>query len=294
MLASKGLLTKNAFICQYATIRIDSHHHLWRYDPQEYAWIDDHMKVIRRDFLPEHLEREIRTAGIDGVVTVQAHQSVGETEWLLDLANRHEFMRGVVGWVPLTDPRVSDTLGPLAGNPKLKAVRHVVQGEPDPEFILRDDFNRGIEALPEFGLVYDILIYERQLPQTIRFVDRHPNQVFVLDHIAKPRIGDGAVSPWAENIRELAKRANVYCKLSGMVTEADYHAWTERDLEPYFDTALEAFGPKRLMFGSDWPVCLVAVEYRRWAEIVTSVVERFSADERERVMGGTAVEAYKL
>jgi L-fuconolactonase len=287
-------LTKNAFICQYATIRIDSHHHLWRYDPQEYGWIDDNMKVIRRDFLPEHIEREIQASGIDGVVTVQAHQSVGETEWLLDLASRHEFMRGVVGWVPLTDPYVRDVLGRLAANAKLKAVRHVIQGEPDPDYILREDFNRGIRALQEFGLVYDILIYERQLPQTIRFVDQHPNRIFVLDHIAKPRIGDRLVSPWAENIRELAKRPNVYCKLSGMVTEADYHSWTERDLEPYFETVLEAFGPKRLMFGSDWPVCLVAVSYRGWFEIVSKVVERLSEDERDRVLGGTAVEAYKL
>ncbi len=252
------------------------------------------MKVIRRDFLPEHIEREIQASGIDGVVTVQAHQSVGETEWLLDLASRHEFMRGVVGWVPLTDPYVRDVLGRLAANAKLKAVRHVIQGEPDPDYILREDFNRGIRALQEFGLVYDILIYERQLPQTIRFVDQHPNRIFVLDHIAKPRIGDRLVSPWAENIRELAKRPNVYCKLSGMVTEADYHSWTERDLEPYFETVLEAFGPKRLMFGSDWPVCLVAVSYRGWFEIVSKVVERLSEDERDRVLGGTAVEAYKL
>lgn len=252
------------------------------------------MKVIRRDFLPENIEREIQTAGIDGVVTVQAHQSVGETEWLLDLASRHDFMRGVVGWVPLTDPQVRGTLGPLAANPKLKAVRHVIQGEPDPDYILREDFNQGIRALPAFGLVYDILIFERHLPQTIQFVDLHPNQIFVLDHIAKPRIGDRLTSPWAENMRELAKRQNVYCKLSGMVTEADYHAWTERDLEPYFDTALEAFGPQRSMFGSDWPVCLVAVSYQRWFDIVSSHVQRFSQQERDRILGGTAIEVYKL
>jgi L-fuconolactonase len=287
-------LTKNAFICQYATIRIDSHHHLWRYDPREYGWIDDNMNIIRRDFLPEHIQHEIQSVGIDGVVTVQAHQSVGETEWLLDLAAQNEFMRGVVGWVPLVEPSAGEVLGRLAENSKLRAVRHVIQGEPDPDYILREDFNRGIRMLPEFGLIYDILIFERQLPQTIRFVDLHPNQIFVLDHIAKPRIGDHLTSPWDQNMRELAKRPNVYCKLSGMVTEANYHAWTERDLEPYFDVALEAFGPQRLMFGSDWPVCLVAVSYPRWFEIVTRQIERFSAGERARILGGTAVEAYKL
>ncbi len=252
------------------------------------------MKVIRRDFLPEHIHREIEAAGIDGVVTVQAHQSVGETEWLLKLAAGNDFMRGVVGWVPLIDGNVRDALGPLAANPKLKAVRHVIQSEPDPDYILREDFNRGIRALPEFGLVYDILIFERHLPQTIQFVDRHPNQIFVLDHIAKPRIGDHVVSPWAENLRELARRPNLYCKLSGMVTEADYQRWTEPDLRPYFDVALDAFGPRRLMFGSDWPVCLVAVEYRWWFQIVSAQIDRLSTDEQDRILGGTAVEAYRL
>lgn len=252
------------------------------------------MKVLRRHFLPEHIEQEIQAAGIDGAVTVQAHQSVGETEWLLNLAGRHHFMRGVVGWVPLTDPNVRDVLGRLSADKKLKAVRHVIQGEPDPGYILREDFNRGIRALPEFGLIYDILIFERHLPQTIRFVDQHPDQIFVLDHIAKPRIGDHQISPWAENLRELARRPNVYCKLSGMVTEADYDHWMDSDLTPYFETALEAFGPQRIMFGSDWPVCLVAVSYRRWFEIVSRQIERLSQDERDRILGGTASEAYRL
>ncbi len=274
--------------------RIDSHHHLWRYDPREYWWIDDNMKRIRRDFLPEHIATEIRAAGIDGVVTVQAHQSVAETEWLLDLAGAHPFMKGVVGWAPLTDPQVGDVLGRLSADPKLKAVRHVIQSEPDPDYILREDFNRGIRMLPQFGLVYDILIFERHLPQAIRFVDQHPQQVFVLDHIAKPRLGAGVLSPWAENLRALGRRPNVYCKLSGMVTEADYQHWTVTDLQPYFDVALEVFGPKRLMFGSDWPVCLVAVEYQRWFEIVSEQIARFSPDEQDRILGGTAMEAYRL
>ncbi len=248
--------------------RIDSHHHFWRYSKDEYPWINESMQAIRRDFLPPDLAEEIQRVNVHGVVAVQARQSLDETEALLGMAGENDFIRGVVGWAPLTQPGLPDVLGPLAAHPKLKAVRHVIQDEPDPDYILRGDFNRGIATLPQFGLIYDILIYERHLPQTIQFVDWHPDQVFVLDHIAKPRIKDRLISPWRENIRELAKRPNVYCKISGMVTEADWRHWTEKDLEPYVDTVLEAFGPRRLMFGSDWPVCLIASSYSRWFEFV--------------------------
>ncbi len=274
--------------------RIDSHHHLWKYDPVEYDWIDDSMKVIRSNFLPEHLAKEIHAVGIDGVVTVQARQTVAETDWLLGMAEKNAFMKGVVGWVPLTDPKVAGVIERFAGHPKLKAMRHVVQAEPDPNYILRDDFNAGIRALRPFKLAYDILIFERQLPQSIQFVDRHPDQIFILDHIAKPRIKENVISPWRENIKEMAKRQNVYCKISGMVTEADYHLWTEKQLDPYFATVFEAFGPKRLMFGSDWPVSLVATSYGRWFKLVSKKIERFSVSERDRILGGTAMEAYKL
>lgn len=273
---------------------IDSHHHLWRYEAKEYGWIDDSMKALRRDFLPNDIRKETAAVGIDGVVTVQARQTVEETRWLLELAGQNAFMRGVVGWAPLTQANVGTILTPFAGNPKLKAVRHVIQDEPDPNYILRDDFNQGIAALHHFGLVYDILIFERHLPQAIRFVDRHPNQIFVLDHIAKPRIKDHVISPWRENIKELAKRPHVYCKVSGMVTEADHQSWKDTDLDPYFDTVFEAFGPKRLMYGSDWPVCLLATSYSRWFQLVSKKIARFSAAERERIMGGTAIEAYRL
>lgn len=275
-------------------MKIDSHHHFWSYDPVEYGWIDDAMKVIRRDFLPEHLRAEIAAAGVDGVVSVQARQSVAETEWLLNFAAKHDFIKGVVGWVELVSSRVGADLERFAAHPKLKSVRHVVQGEPDDNFILREDFNRGIRELKQFNLVYDILIFERHLPQTIRFVDAHPNQIFVLDHIAKPRIKDDAFEPWNKNLRELAKRENVYCKASGMVTEADYETWTEAQVRRYFDAALEAFGPKRLMFGSDWPVCLVACGYARWHKLVSSWIQNLSQPEQDRILGGTAIEAYKL
>jgi L-fuconolactonase len=225
---------------------------------------------------------------------VQARQSVQETEWLLDLAEEHAFLKGVVGWVPLASPDVRTTLESLLERPKLKGVRHVIQDEPDDHFILRNDFNAGVSALVDFGLVYDILIFERHLPQTIEFVDQHPNQRFVLDHLAKPRAKEKTFEPWRNNLHRLAQRENVYCKLSGLVTEADWESWTYEQLCVYLDIALEAFGPRRLMFGSDWPVCLLAATYSKWYEVVSRFCSELSADEQNRVRGGTAIEVYRL
>lgn len=273
---------------------IDSHHHFWQYDPVQYPWIDESMRTLRRDFLPDDLRPAMAEAGIDGVISVQARQTLEETRWLLSLASEHPFIRGVVGWAPLTSPDLQRNLETLGANRKLIGVRHVVQGEPDETFILRDDFNRGVASLLRFGLRYDILIFEHHLPQTIRFVDRHPNQVFVLDHLAKPRIRAGEFEPWHTHIQALARRENVSCKLSGMVTEADAHSWTPAQLRPYFDVALEAFGARRLMFGSDWPVCLVGVQYARWANLVREWTMELSPSERGRIFGGSALEAYGL
>lgn len=275
-------------------MKIDSHHHFWRYDPIEYGWLDDAMKSIRRDFLPEHLRSEIAAAGVGGVVSVQARQCLAETQWLLDLAAQNDFIKGVVGWVNLSSPSVGADLERFSQNAKLKSVRHVIQGEPDDDFILRDDFNRGVSGLKRFNLAYDILIFERHLPQTIKFVDAHPHQVFVLDHLAKPRIKENLFEPWNRNLRELARRPNVYCKISGLVTEADYARWNEAQLRPYFEAALEAFGPPRLMFGSDWPVCLVACGYARWHKLVSGWIFSLTAGEQARILGGTASEAYRL
>ena len=275
-------------------MRIDSHHHFWKYSAEEYGWMSDAQAAIRRDFGPEDLKREIDAAGIDGVVSVQARQTLEENDFLLGHARRHDFIKGVVGWVPLIDESVGAELERLAGQPKLKGVRHVLHDEEDDNYMLREDFNRGVAMIKDFGLVYDILIFEKHLPQTIQFVDRHPDQVFVLDHIAKPRIQANELAPWQSRIVELAHRPNVYCKVSGMATEADYQDWTPEQLEPYFDTVLSAFGPRRLMFGSDWPVCVVAVEYVRWAKLVRSWVSELPAADQERILGGTAVEAYKL
>ena len=275
-------------------MRIDSHHHFWKYDPAEYGWIGPDMALLQRDYLPEHLEETAAAAGIDGVVSVQARQSVEETGWLLELARDRRLVRGVVGWVPLVSPDVEESLERFAAEPKLRGVRHVLQGEPDERYMLRDDFNVGIRALRRFGLVYDILIFERHLPPTIEFVDRHPDQIFVLDHVAKPRIKDGLLKPWDENLRELARRENVFCKLSGMVTEADWQGWTDEQLQPYLDTVLAAFGSRRVMFGSDWPVCLVASDYGRWVETIRRCTAQFSSDEQEAIFGGTAAKAYGL
>jgi L-fuconolactonase len=275
-------------------LRIDSHHHFWKYSPEEYGWIDEAMRVIRRDYLPEDLEPEIRRCGIAGVVSVQARQTLEETQWLLELSRMHNFIAGVVGWVPLVSRDISEILGRVKAQGRLKGVRHVLQGEPDERYMLQADFNRGIDALSQFGLVYDILIFERHLPQTIEFVDRHPRQTFVLDHIGKPRIRDAVLSPWRENILRLAERPNVYCKISGLVTEADYKSWTKIELKPYLDTVLEAFGPGRLMFGSDWPVCLVATTYGDWFNLVAEQIGNLSDAEQKAILGDTARLVYGL
>jgi L-fuconolactonase len=273
---------------------IDAHQHFWRYDVRDYAWIGDELAAIRRDFLPADLARELAGAGVVAAVSVQARQTLDETRWLLELAAANDFIAGVVGWVPLVSPAVADTLAALARNSRLCGVRHVLQEEADPEFAAREDFNRGIAALRAFGLAYDILVYERQLGIARALVDRHPDQVFVVDHVAKPRIRDGLLSPWREEIRELARRPNVFCKLSGMVTEADAQTWTRATFEPYADVVFTAFGPARVLFGSDWPVCLAACSYARWLDTVRELCATLSAAERDDVLGGTARRAYGL
>ena len=273
---------------------IDAHHHLWNYSQEQYPWMLAGMQSIRRDFLIPELGSVTREAGVTGTVAVQARQTIEETEWLLGLTRDHELIRGVVGWVPLIDADVAKYLENLSANRKLKGIRHVLHDESDDFYMLRDDFNRGISLLNDFDLRYDILICERHLPQTIQFVDRHPNQLFIVDHIAKPRIKDRVRSPWEAEITELARRDNVYCKLSGMVTEADWKRWTDSDLRPYFDTVLAAFGPKRLMFGSDWPVIQVACSYKRWADTVRSWIAELSPAEQLSIVSGTAKMAYSL
>jgi len=209
------------------------------------------------------------------------------------MAAENSFIKGVVGWVPLVEDAKAH-LETLSHCHTLKSIRHLVQDEPDDNFLLRDDFNRGVDALCDFWLAYDLVIYERPLPQSIEFVDRHPNQTIVLDHLGKPRVRDQHLEPWATNIHKLAQRENVFCKLSGLATEANWQHWTEEELKPYWEVILQSFGPERLMFGSDWPVCLLAVEYRSWYDICRRFTSELSQAEQARIFGGTAIEAYRL
>lgn len=274
-------------------MRIDAHHHFWRFTEEDFGWISDEMSVIRRDFLPEDLMGPLKEAGIDGVVTVQARTSLEETAWLLDLWKEHERMKGVVGWIPLASADVEKSLETFAGHPGLVGVREVLQGMPAGAM---DDpaFNRGLSQLHSFGLAYDLLIVESQLAEAIRLVDRHPEQVFVLDHIAKPRIREGLIEPWATLLRDLAQRPHVFCKLSGLVTEADLRQWTPDDLRPYVEVVLDAFGPERVMAGSDWPVCLCGCGYKRWFELIDPWISERSTAEQAVIRGGNAVRIYNL
>lgn len=275
-------------------MHIDAHQHFWFYNAAEYAWIDESMASLRRDFFPEHLKQELDRAGFHGCVAVQARQTLEETNWLLKLAAEWPFILGVVGWVDLRSAKLQSQLRTLAKEPRLVGVRHIVQSEPDDRFLLQPEFLCGIAALEEFGLAYDILIYEKHLPVAAEFVQRFPRQRFVLDHLAKPAIKDGKIHPWEEGIRNLAAFPNVYCKLSGLVTEAHWRQWTPEQLKPYLDIAWDSFGADRLMIGSDWPVCTVAANYSRTIGVVERFLEECSAEEREKVMGGNAREFYKL
>ena len=273
---------------------IDAHHHLWRYNPEEYAWIGPDRAALARDFLPEDLLRELGGSGVAGSVAVQARETLDETRWLLDLASVSPVIRGVVGWAPIASPQFPAVLEDLRHCKKLKGLRHVVQDEPDDQFILREDFNSGIDLLKQHSLVYDILIFDRHLPVAISFVDRHPAQIFVLDHAAKPHIRERQLEPWRTNIRELARRENVYCKLSGLVTEAHWTEWRPADLQPYLDVILEAFGPNRLMAGSDWPVCLLAATHQNWFSTVRRLIKPLSSAEQEMILGRVATKVYSL
>jgi len=252
------------------------------------------MTTLARDFLPDDLQRELAGSGVHGSIAVQARQTLDETRWLLDLAADSSVIRGVVGWAPIASAEFPEILEGLQPFGKLKGLRHVIQDEPDDEFILRPGFNAGIALLKEHSMVYDILIFERHLPAAISFVDRHPAQIFVLDHAAKPRIRERQLEPWRSNMRELARRKNVYCKVSGLVTEAYWKEWRPADLQPYVEVVLEAFGPKRVMAGSDWPVCLLAATYQNWTSTLQNFIQRLSFAEQEMILGGVATEVYSL
>ncbi len=274
-------------------MRIDGHHHLWVYEPAAYDWIDDTMRVLRRDFLVDELQYEATAAHVDATLAVQARQTLEETHWLLSIARQSDLVRGVVGWAPIADQGFPAMLPELCTEPLLKGLRHVVQAEPS-GFLARADFNRGISALRGTGLVYDLLILAHQLEEAIAFVDQHPGQIFVLDHIAKPDIRGEGFANWAVPFRELARRDNVYCKLSGMVTEADWQHWSAAGLKPYFDHALDCFTPSRLIMGSDWPVLNVASLYAQWWQVVEGWLQPLSRHERAAIEGTNAASVYRI
>ncbi|MEM7014917.1 MAG: amidohydrolase family protein [Verrucomicrobiota bacterium] len=275
---------------------IDSHHHFWNYSAEQYGWIGDGMDVLKRDFGPADLKEVIDAAKVDGVISVQARTNPVENDYLLAFANKHDFIRGVVGWVDLTNPVHFQLLEKYSYESKMKGFRHVLQGEPDEEYMLRPDFNDGVSKLHDYGFVYDILIFWNHLKHCPEFVDQHIGQTFVLDHVAKPRIEtDRPQEEWVAGMKEIAKRSSVYCKISGMATEVvDGVEWSPQLLKPYFEVALEAFGADRLMFGSDWPVCLLKTEYQLWVDTVRGYVSELSASEQKMIMGDNAVTAYGL
>ncbi len=275
-------------------MKIDAHQHFWHYDPAEYSWIGAGMEVLKRDHLPGDLAPLLHAAGLDGSVAVQARQSVEETRWLLELAAREPAIKGVVGWVDLRSADAGRDLERLVVDAKLRGVRHVVQDEPDDEFMLRPDFLRGLSVLAEFGLSYDLLVFPRQLPAACRVVERLPQQRFVVDHIAKPLIREGRLEPWATDLRRLAALPNVMCKVSGLVTEASWQGWRAEDFAPYLDVVFEAFGPGRIMFGSDWPVCTLAAGYQQVVGLVAGYVASLPPAEQAGVWGSNAVRFYGL
>jgi L-fuconolactonase len=275
-------------------MNIDAHQHFWKYNPQRDGWITDEMSLLRRDFLPDCLIGELQANGIDGSIAVQADQSEDETEFLLDLAARHSMIRGVVGWLNLSSPQLPERLAHFAKFKKLRGLRHIVQSEPDDRFMLRPDFCRGIASLKDFDLTFDILIYPRQLPAAIELVEKFPDQKFVLDHLAKPLIRTQEIEPWAKQIRMLARNPNVCCKLSGLVTEANWTNWQPADFDPYLDCAFEAFGADRLMFGSDWPVCLLAASYSQVRKVVEQYIARFHPGSQANIFGLNAIQFYGL
>ena len=275
-------------------MRIDSHQHFWRYDPAEYGWIDDSMAALRRNFLPAHLRQEMPRAAMDACVAVQARQTLEETRWLLELADRHPFVAGVIGWVDLQANDAAEQLARFAAHPKFVGVRHIVQSETDDRFMLRPQFCRGISLLEERDLTYDILIYPKHLPVAAELVSRFPRQRFVLDHLAKPDIRSGELREWAKGIRELAACPSLFCKLSGLVTEADWNRWTPDAMRPYLDVAFECFGAHRLLVGSDWPVCTLAADYARVIALVDEYVAGRPAADCDAVMGGNAARLWHL
>ncbi|MEY3176246.1 MAG: hypothetical protein RLZZ436_4160 [Planctomycetota bacterium] len=275
---------------------IDAHHHFWCLDlPFDYGWLrcERHARICR-DYLPEDLQPHLREAGVDRTVFVQTQHNPEETRWALRLAESHKFIAGVVGWVDLAASDCEQQLEEFLGNPLFSGVRHIVQDEPDEDFIVRPEVLRGLGVLARRGVPYDLLFYHQHLRHAATVARLFPELPLVIDHLSKPRIREGVMEPWRSQLRAAAAYPNVYCKLSGMVTEADWTGWTAEDLRPYVLTAVEVFGPERCMYGSDWPVCELAAGYERVCGVLRDLLCELSAAETARIFGGTAAEFYRL
>ncbi len=275
-------------------MRIDSHQHFWHYNPKEHVWMTDEMENLKRDYLPPDLKPLLESVDFDGAISVQARQMLEETEWLLELSDQYDHIKGVVGWVDLRSPEIHAQLEKYSQRSKLKGVRHVVHDEPDDNFMLLPEFQRGIALLKEFNLTYDLLLFYRHLPVALKVVEKFPEQPFVVDHISKPVIKDKMISPWKEDIQALAKYENVCCKLSGMVTETHWKQWKPEDFRPYLDIVIEAFGTDRVMIGSDWPVCTLSGDYRSVMNIVIAYLQQFPEETREKILGGNCARFYNV
>jgi L-fuconolactonase len=275
-------------------MKIDTHQHFWKYNERDYVWMSAGMDKLRKDHLPADLLPLMRSADVDATVAVQARQSLEETTWLLQLAGEYPFIRAVVGWVDLCSERVIEQLEHFSRHPTFRGVRHVVHDEPDDEFMLRPSFLNGLGQLKQFGLAYDLLLFPRHLPIAREVVKRFPDQPFVLDHIAKPPVRAGEIEPWARDLKRLAAFPNVYCKISGLVTEAKWDSWKTQDFEPYLDVVLNAFGPQRLMIGTDWPVCTLAAGYKSVIDLEAVYIGNLSADERHAILEKNPIEFYSI
>ncbi|MBK8089737.1 MAG: amidohydrolase family protein [Chitinophagaceae bacterium] len=272
---------------------IDTHQHFWKYDPFVYDWITEDMSVIRKDFLPIDLAEVLKAEKIETCISVQANQTEAETEWLVKMADENDFIAGVVGWVDLRSNLIEEWLQYFKQYKKLKGFRHVLQGE-EPSFMLLESFLHGISKLNEYGYTYDILIFPHHLEAALQLVKKFPDQRFIIDHIAKPSIKDGKIDEWKADMKTISKQQNVYCKLSGMVTEADWKNWSKENLTPYIDTVVNCFGTDRIMFGSDWPVCLVASSYEKWLNVIKEYFASYTMEEQEKVFSKNAIRFYNL
>ncbi|MEM1120208.1 MAG: amidohydrolase family protein, partial [Bacteroidota bacterium] len=276
------------------TIKIDAHQHFWYYDPQKHDWIDDSMSIIQKDFLPKDLEAVFLKNGIDGCISVQADQTEGETEFLLALAEEYDFIKGVVGWVDLRAQNLEERLAYFSHYPKLKGFRHVVQSEPDPKFMLQKSFQYGLGCLERYGYTYDILVFPTQLEAALETAKNFPRQKFVIDHLAKPYIKKGELGDWANYMQQLGELPNVWCKVSGMVTEADWDNWHLADFAPFLEVIFGVFAMDRLMYGSDWPVCLLGGNYSKIKDIVEQYTAYFSPVAKKRFWGENALNFYNV